>query len=160
MPRTSKRHRFLRELNSLFNTRLFNRGFRQLNDEEDSLEDILDAAMASALRNAESRRYLFRKKRYRCGKDRFEEDLEYYSSEDLDSVSEEAGKMSWLTEEEFLQKYRMSRESFSKLVGLIKDHPVFEPKSKGRKQTPVAHQLMVFLRYLGTEGTGATNSGQ
>jgi DDE superfamily endonuclease len=107
---------------------------------------------------------LFRKSRYRKGSDRFEDDLnnlEVVEEDEEDSdISIEAAKLPWLTDEEFLQKYRMSRESFSRLVGLIQDHPVFNPDSRTQKQTPVAHQLMVFLRYIGSEGTGATASGQ
>ena len=33
---------------------------------------------------------------------------------------------SFLNHTEFLQKYRMKRSSFDKLVGLIKDHPIFK----------------------------------
>ena len=66
--------------------------------------------------------------------------------------------MPWLTEEEFLQKYRCKRASFWLVVGLIKDHPVFNPSDpRGRKQSPVSHQLLVFLFYIGTSGSGANN---
>jgi hypothetical protein len=43
-------------------------------------------------------------------------------------------------------------------LDLIKDNPVFMEQSVGRCQAPPAHQLMVFLKYLGTEGSGASNS--
>ena len=55
----------------------------------------------------------------------------------------------------------MKRASFQKLVSLIQDDPVFHPPldayQKGQKQSSPAHQLMVFLYYLGTEGSGASN---
>ena len=63
----------------------------------------------------------------------------------------------WLNEEEFLQKYCMTRASFIKVLDQIKIHPVFKrlEGKKGRPQTPVANQLMVFLKTIGTEGSGA-----
>lgn len=65
---------------------------------------------------------------------------------------DEDEKPPWLTEEEFQQKYRINRTSFWKIVELIKDHQVFNPK-----QAPVPHQLLVFLHYIGTSGSGANN---
>lgn len=52
---------------------------------------------------------------------------------------------------EFLAQYRMSREAFWEVVDLVKNHEVFNKKSK-RKQAPPAHQLLVLFRYLGTQG--------
>jgi hypothetical protein len=164
MPRISKKKRYVHSLSKLFRLRLFKRGLCALVDEEDSLEDAIDWAVSRSVHRAENRRYLFRKSRYRKGSDRFEDNLnnlEVVEEDEEDSdISIEAAKLPWLTDEEFLQKYRMSRESFSRLVGLIQDHPVFNPDSRTRKQISVAHQLMVFLRYIGSEGTGATASGQ
>jgi hypothetical protein len=65
----------------------------------------------------------------------------------------------WLSDDEFLQKYRMSRKNFKIVLDKIKDHSVFQEQNK-RRQAPPAHQLMVFLKYVGTEGTGASNSNQ
>ena len=66
--------------------------------------------------------------------------------------------MPWLTDAEFLQKYRVSRSGFRYILDLIKDHAVFDSKTK--RMAPASHQLMVFLKYVGTEGTGASNSNQ
>jgi len=68
----------------------------------------------------------------------------------------------WLNNWEFQKKYRVSQEAFEFILRLIKDHPIFKPLSgkSTRKQAPVEHQLMVFLKYIGTEGTGANNPGQ
>jgi hypothetical protein len=69
----------------------------------------------------------------------------------------------WLNESDFLQKYRMHRESFEQLHDMIKDHPVFNVKGntrrKGRNQSPARNQLACFLRYIGTEGSGCSNAG-
>jgi hypothetical protein len=127
----------------------------------------VDFAVAMAIKKGFSRRYMFRKSKYRKGVDRFELDLENPDEGDIlnddsaDEVVEEAIHLPWLTEDEFIQKYRMSRESFCRIVDLIQDHPVFKSRPRhGRKQAPVAHQLMVFLKFIGTEGTGASNAYQ
>ena len=69
-----------------------------------------------------------------------------------------------LSDEEFLEKYRLHRSSFWRLVAMIKAHPVFDPGTEGviqrRKQAPVAMQLLVFLNYIGTSGSGASNPRQ
>jgi hypothetical protein len=64
---------------------------------------------------------------------------------------EEEEILPWLTESEFVHKYRVSRKNFQRILLLIEDHPVFYPTEKrGNKQAPVMHQLMVFLRFVGT----------
>jgi hypothetical protein len=75
------------------------------------------------------------------------------------SESSEEYVQPWLNDEAFLQKYRMSRKSFYALLDLIKVHPVFHT-ARRRKQAPVAHQLMTWLKYVGTEGSGASNANQ
>jgi len=56
---------------------------------------------------------------------------------------------------EFLKNYRCSRAAFEDIVDLIKDNPVFV--STGRKrQAPVHHQLLVYLKFLGSQGNGAS----
>ena len=51
----------------------------------------------------------------------------------------------------------MSRTSFAQLVSLIEHHPVFDAQNKRPKQVPPSFQLMVFLKYIGTEGSGNSN---
>jgi DDE superfamily endonuclease len=164
MPRLSKKRLYLNNLRKLLRIRLVKRAHRTLlRDDDDSIEDAVedavDSAYAMAIRNGEKQRYLFRHSKYRSGDDRFAADLQSEVVDD-DSVETEAAKMPWLNEEEFLHKYRMSRKSFNRLLDEIKDHPVFNPDSKTRKQEPVAHQLMVFLKFLGTEGSGGSNANQ
>ena len=64
-----------------------------------------------------------------------------------------------MNDTEFVRKYRVSKDSFRRLLSLIEGHEVFRSR-KRREQRPVAYQLMVFLFYIGTEGTRATNAGQ
>ncbi len=49
------------------------------------------------------------------------------------------------------------RAVINNLVGKIIRHPIFQSTSARRPQRPVAHQLMVFLHYIGTSGSGASN---
>ena len=78
---------------------------------------------------------------------------------DIHAETGDDGRRPFLTDLEFLQKYRMARRSFSKLVSLTKDHPVFNVSASPiRKQIPASYQLMIFLKYLGAEGGGNSNS--
>jgi len=139
-------------------------------EDDDSVEDAKDAASASMIRVAESRRYLFRAENYRKSPyDRFKEDLGGRDDDDEDDneaegllINREAALLPWLTNEEFLQKYRMSHDSFKRVLGDIKEQAVFKKLEGkvGRPQTPVANQLMVFLKYVGTEGNGASGRNQ
>ena len=64
----------------------------------------------------------------------------------------------WLNDLEFLTNYRMQRKAFWRVVELISDDPIFKRGSRGPSQEPVAHQLMVFLNYIGTAGSGASGA--
>ena len=145
---------------------LTNRLFRTIVEEDDSVEDAKDVVFASMIHEAESHRYLFHNQNYRKSPyDRFKEDLdgcEDSDDEEDEAILNKAAKLPWLTEDEFLQKRRMSRKSFNHVLNEIKIHSVFkklECKS-GHPQTPVPNQLMVFLKYLGTEGNGASAPNQ
>ena len=59
-----------------------------------------------------------------------------------------------VTDEEFLFHYRMTRQDFSNLLELLEEHPVFQSKPR---QAPPAHQILVLLKYLGTQGNQASN---
>lgn len=106
------------------------------------------------LKDALAKRYLTRRK-YRSHEGanaRFKEDLQ----EDNDSEGEST--IPWLNDAEFLAKYRMTKEAFWDLLDKIQDHPVFQAKAKSRKQRPVASQLMLALKALGSEGTAFSKS--
>jgi hypothetical protein len=170
MPRTSKRYRYLKEMKDILRIRLIRNAFRSLHDEEDSLEDAKDVAVAFSYSSAKKKRYLFRSRKYRKGGDRFEDDFlnvevereeTAADAEERSNIEEEASKLPWLTEDEFLHKYRTTRRSFSLILDEIKDHAIFKAKQKqGGKQAPVVNQLMVFLKYLGSEGSAGSNRNQ
>ena len=63
-----------------------------------------------------------------------------------------------LSDGEFLQKYRVQRPSFKKLLSKIKNHDVFKRGKRGPEMAPASHQLMVFLYRIGIEGSGASAS--
>ena len=79
--------------------------------------------------------------------------------DDLEDDDNEEETAAWLNDKEFLKKYRMTRSQFHKLLQVIKDDDVFQSDGRGRPQRPVAHQLLVALKALGTEGSGASNPG-
>ena len=149
MPRNSLRMKRIRWLKSTLVKRIKFRFLRELFETPDEQQDDLDQAVVATLRTAEAKRYHSDRNKYR--KPRlflFEEDM----------MEEGDCKVpAWLNDSEFLQKYRMSRESFNAVHDLIKDHPVFAVSPKGRKQASVKYQLLVFLKFVGTEGNGASN---
>jgi hypothetical protein len=124
-------------------------------DDDDSSGDSVILTIANladiAYEKISSQRYVFRNL-HRAGYSKwtFNNDLKEEGSDDDDEVA-------WLSEEEFLQKYRMHRVSFWKLVSLIKDHRVFHPTNAKKPQAPPEHQLLVLLYYLGTCGSAGNN---
>jgi hypothetical protein len=64
----------------------------------------------------------------------------------------------WLNDAEFKRKYRCTRATLDKITTTIEDNPVFAGGSRGTKQIPVKHQLMVLLQFLGQESQ--TNESQ
>lgn len=149
MPRTSKRKKLIKELTQVLEQRAERRMFRMIDSESDSDEDVLDLLTLTELTEVENSRYIDRRK-YRTSNQRFQDDLREESDDERNRA--------WLTDDEFLQKYRMSRENFHVLLNKIKDHEVFN--SKGRRQAEVSYQLMVFLKYIGTAGSGQSNANQ
>lgn len=153
MPRKSLKRAVLEELESVFIGRKVDKVLRVIiEDKEDDVADFLDMAVNGAYDALCSRRYLFRPSaRKGLGSQIFQRDL-------CEEISED--KLPWLTEDEFLQKYRVHKETFWHLHEKIKDHPVFQPPSgeEGtKKQAPASHQLMVLMHYLGTSGSAGNN---
>jgi hypothetical protein len=154
MPKQSRRAKSIKRLRNYFKERLKFRVIRRLvvdeDDDDDDIHDVLDGFIAVQLDEVESQRYQGPRGQYRKRQSgRFEDDLGEGTGEEPP----------WLNADEFQQKYRCSHQSFHAIVDLIKDHPIF--KEEGRKhkpQAPPAHQLMVLLKYLGTEGSGTSNS--
>jgi hypothetical protein len=132
-------------------------------DDDDGLEDVVDVAVFVSLSKAMQRRYLYRSVKYRKGGSErlYNEDLQLEHANDVDEADDGSSLATfqpWLNDTEFLQKYRMSRPSFTRVLAMISNHPVFVSKTK--PQLPVAYQLMTWLRFAGTEGSGSSNSNQ
>ena len=155
MPRTSQRANVIEQLQAASTTRRIARAIRLFDSDSDSFEDAVDEAVEVSLAKAKRRRFLFRFSKYRKGSSEqiFQNDLD---NDDYDNYEPQP----WLSDDEFLQKYRMSRKNFKAVLGMIKDHEVFHNQRKRRQQAPPAHQLLVFLKYVGTEGAGASSANQ
>ena len=84
-----------------------------MNDDENSIEDLLDIDYMTKLKLLQSRRYLnkrrkrYRKRTYFDWDDCLRDDIVNYN------------------DDEFLYDYCMSRESFRIILDVIKDHDVF-----------------------------------
>ena len=134
--------------------------------DDDSMEDAKDEALSSLITNCEGKRYLFRPKTNRKGRpNRFSDNLlpDLPTEDEAAAIEQSSNEYRWLNDDEFLQKYRMSRSAFDWVLEQIEDCPVFTTvgnKKDGRPQAPVIHQLMVFLKYVGTEGSGTANKNQ
>ena len=154
MPRKSLRKAVLEDLEDLHLLRQVRKlldvvAFDGTSESEDTIEQCMGMAIEGAYEATLNKRYIDRRP-YRSGKEQgiFQRDL----------YEDETGEqLPWLTDDEFLQKYRMSRESFWQLVDLIKNDVVFANEHSKKKQAPVPHQLLVFLHYVGTSGSGANN---
>jgi len=154
MPRQTQRSKTVNSLRKICRNRLRLRFIREVEEEDDSIEDEIDAVLANAFEEAKATRYHRKRGKYRRRRvDIFKQDLGWLEDDDSND-----GERDWQSDDEFSQKYRVSKESFRELVDLIKDDPVFgRLNNRGRRQAPPAHQLAVLLKYMGTEGTGGSN---
>ena len=158
MPKQSRRQQVIKKLTAIYRGRLLGRFIRHLDDDVDhDLEDAFDVAVAKRLYEVCGSRYLFRRK-YRNSRKEAMRKIERDLKED--HIGDEEEERAWLTDVEFKQKYRVDRESFNEILSRIKDHHVFAKKHRGRPQCSVDIQLCIFLKWVGTEGDGANNSGQ
>jgi hypothetical protein len=65
-----------------------------------------------------------------------------------------------LNDREFKFHFRVTRECFRQLVVLLEDHSAFKKRSsdtRGRDPKPASHQLLVLLKYFGSEGNSASS---
>jgi hypothetical protein len=159
MPRKSKRQKLIEkkkavieELEELFEIPTLSDnwdGYDSDSDDESEDEAIRDihALLVDELESIKAKRYICRGP-YRSGNNcsnRFEQDLD---------EGEDGTSIPWLKHDEFLEKYRMSRDTFWDLVELIKDDEVFQAKDpRAREQRPVEFQLMTTLRAFGNDGS-------
>jgi hypothetical protein len=151
-----ERRQVISRLSSIFDTTSEegsddNRSLSSISSEGGSIEELLDVAVEGALASVQNRRYVLPRKPYRKGffKDVIARDL-------VESDEDDADATPWLSDDEFREKYRVSRDSFKKLLDLIKDHPIFKSQNN-KRQAPVANQLLLFLFYIGRAGSGASN---
>ncbi len=160
----SKRRAVLREYEKALEKRLKDRQLRDAAELVDETQDHIDAIVEEQYKELSSKRYLFRGGRYRKSNHAAVMSiLSYYEPDDLNTtgdssvLSSGSGKsLPWLNETEFLNEFRMSPMDFWRIVDLIKDDRIFRRMGK-RKQAPVALQLAVLLRFLGTNGEGGSN---
>jgi hypothetical protein len=131
-------------------------------DDEDSVEDIKDFASAVLLSEVRKRRFYKRHTRYRksLAKERFYNDLHIKDAHSTNRSHGSDGSSSrpWLSDEEFLQKFRVTKNGFRRILESIRNRSLFTSKTK--RMAPAEYQLMVFLKYVGTEGDEANNAGQ
>ena len=124
MPRKSGK-RFVEEaLLDLWQMRVLGKRMRETLGHPSMVEDSFDQVVLILYVLVKQRRYI-----HRCP---YRPRLpSHIFTSDLQSSDEEIGYHAFLRQTEFLQKYRMSRPSFIKLLSLIQDHQVFQPAKKG-----------------------------
>ena len=76
------------------------------------------------------------------------------------AVPKASNRFGWLFSElddyRFKQELRMYRDSFFRLLELLRDHPVFHPPPGKKPQLPVHIQLTIALIRMGTHGNGSS----
>jgi hypothetical protein len=103
------------------------------------------------LHKAKTVHYQSRGKYRKLSFKRFKEIL-FGKVDDLDDVFSSCRKR------EFRKHYRVDEENFWKLHQEIKDHWVFgRPGSAKTPQAPSEYQLLVLLKYIGTQGSDSAN---
>ena len=107
--------------------------------------DLLSTCLA-VKRKIENNRYFTRSSTYQKRNPKFDVYLAQHGSHP-DALSDD----------QFLFHFRVSRETFWELVKHIKNHNVFQRSSdaRGPHQKPVSHQLLVLLKYYGSQGNQA-----
>ncbi len=154
MPRTSHRKRLLSVVETLLQQRLELKQIRLLtgdfdiDDDDDDDEDDYDMWLHFFYLAILNSRYLSRTS-YRSSP----LPIQIYQV-DLD----DAIHLPWLSPREFLRKYRVTRDGFLAILNRIRNHDVFKRGRRGPAQATVACQLMVFLHYIGSEGSAASNA--
>ena len=150
MPHESSRSKALREL-----LRRYEQAKRffvvdQLLDDDDSGDIDLDSP--SFLSYLQSKSNLRTRSNSRYFEERVVRRMKSMRVFEHDLQIKKIRKKTWLNDDEFKRKYRMSRENLDRVTEKIKDHSVFKRGKRGPRQTEVKHQLMVLLHFLGKEG--------
>ena len=109
-------------------------------DKEDSSKDDLLMMETNHLKRQMKSRYLFRSSTYQKNWNKFDLD---------DALSYESKNFN---DEEFLNAFHISRDSFFLLLEEMKTKKAFVVKSKSSHQRPISFQLLVYLYRIGQEG--------
>ncbi len=148
MPRTSARkkaiaaaRRVFRAATAMHIVSCFIKDYPELFDIEDP-DPVTVSFMATFTRLLHLResRYVIERKCRKSVSETFEDGLR---------VNEDGSH--WLNDSEFKKKYRCTRATLDKITAAIENNPVFAEGSRGSKQIPVKHQLMILLQFLGQE---------
>jgi DDE superfamily endonuclease len=153
----------IRKLHAIREQRYHFKQFRDIMDEYDEWEDDADEFLDLTIHYYESHRYLQKRRYHKSSSSMFQKSLpsnRYAHPEANGAASDDTNDSHpWLSEDDFRRKFRMCKKSFFEIIELIKDHKVFHRTNpQGRKQAPIAYQLMVLLKFLGTEGSGSCNA--
>jgi hypothetical protein len=108
---------------------------------------VIEAMAYLSLQTAKAKRHIDGKSQC-TNKDHVQESL---------SQNRDESRYSQVNDREFQMQYRMNRSSFKKLHGLIKDHPIFNKREKGRSQFTSEYLLLFLLAFLGTEENEMSN---
>ncbi len=92
--------------------------------------------------------HAIRQNRYFGARSRREGNMDVFDAD----LSVENGIDSWMTDDEFLCKYRVTRDQLDHITSIIADDPIFARPQRGSPQMPVKHQLMIWLHFVGHEG--------
>jgi hypothetical protein len=122
MPTTTDRTIAIQELEDITNERAVLKTIRDDMDSPDEDEDDIDDMYEYQLELIKNKKYYNDRQPYRRGY--INPDWNTNTYEEDDSDYNQPGNLTehpWLTEDEFRQKYRVSRKSFDTLLGLIKN---------------------------------------
>ena len=108
-------------------------------DDNDDDDELMYLQTMTNLESIRTSRYYLRRKYRKSDNTVFEKHLD--ESEGC-----------FLNEDEFKATYRCSRDAMDWIAEQIQGHDVFKV-TRGRKQDPVIHQLMILLQFLGQESS-------
>ena len=147
MPRTSLKRKVINRVDALLVSARKHAAVKLLCGLSFGREEEMIHRLRMARIRFQNERYLFRRGTYRKKESKFR----IYLETDIEDA---------LNDREFKYHFRVSRDCFWQLVDLIKAHPNFHrasSDSRGRNPKPAAHQLLILLKYLGTDGNAASS---
>ena len=145
MPRKSLKRKVLEELERLWIERMSSRVVSTVDSDSSSssnstIDNILDTVVEGSYNSLQQRRYVYRNT-HRNGTKAYN-----IVERDLTEQTEDDDEPPWLTDDEFLEKYRLHRSSFWSLLDLIKDHPIFK-RRKEKKQVNIHRYRSIYMPY-------------